>query len=239
MRIEKLHPWNVTPAEAVKIQKDLKERVSLIDDFNKIELVDGVDVKYKKGSAKATAAAVVLSFPGLEVLETQVVEGEVSFPYVPGLFSFREIPLLIPALEKLKTTPHVMLVDGQGIAHPQRMGLAAHLGILMDIPTIGCAKSRLLGTHEEPVKEKGAYAYLYDKAEVIGAVLRTRTNISPVYVSIGHKISLPTAVELVLMCTTKFRIPEPLRTAHIASGGQGGRFLKKLPPLDPPAKTFD
>jgi len=223
MRIEKLHPWNVTPAEAVKIQKDLKERVSLIDDFNKIELVGGVDVKYKKGSAKATAAAVVLSFPGLEVLETQVVEGEVSFPYVPGLFSFREIPLLIPALEKLKTTPHVMLVDGQGIAHPQRMGLAAHLGILMNIPTIGCAKSRLLGTHEEPVKEKGAYAYLYDKAEVIGAVLRTRTNISLVYVSIGHKISLPTAVELVLMCTTKFRIPEPLRTAHQMSRSVNSR----------------
>jgi deoxyribonuclease V len=172
----------------------------------------------------------------LEVLETRVVEGEVSFPYVPGLFSFREIPLLIPALEKLKTTPNVMLVDGQGTAHPQRMGLAAHLGILMDIPTIGCAKSRLIGTHEEPSKEKGAYTYLYDKAEVIGVVLRTRTNISPVYVSIGHKISLPTTVELVLKCTTKFRIPEPLRTAHIAC--QGDSFRENRPP-EPPAKAFD
>jgi deoxyribonuclease V len=228
MRIEKLHPWNVTPAEAAKIQNDLKERISPADDFDKIEQVGGVDVTYKKGSSKATAAAVVLSFPGLAVLETRVVEGEVSFPYVPGLFSFREIPLLIPALEKLKTTPQVMLVDGQGIAHPQRMGLAAHLGILMDIPTIGCAKSRLLGTHEEPSKEKGACSYLYDKAEVIGAVVRTRTNISPVYVSIGHKISLLTAVELVLKCITKFRIPEPLRTAHIASGGQGPHGMGDL-----------
>lgn len=219
MRIEKLHTWNVSPAEAAKIQKELKEQVSLIDDFDKIERVGGVDVKYKKSSSKATAAVVVLNFPGLEVLETRVVEGEVSFPYVPGLFSFREIPLLILALEKLKTPPHVMLVDGQGIAHPQRMGLAAHLGILMDIPTIGCAKSRLLGTHEEPSKEKGAYTYLYDKTEVIGAVVRTRTNISPVYVSTGHKISLHTAVEFVLKCTTKFRIPEPLRAAHIACQG--------------------
>jgi deoxyribonuclease V len=216
MRIEKLHPWNVTPAEAAKIQKELKDRVSHVDGFDKIERVGGVDVSYKKGTDKATAAAVVLSFPGLEVLETRVMEGEVSFPYVPGLFSFREIPLLIPALEKLKTPPHLMLVDGQGIAHPQRMGLATHLGILMNIPTIGCAKSRLLGTHEEPSKEKGAYTYLYDKAEVIGAVVRTRTNISPVYVSPGHKISLHTAVEFVLKCTTKFRIPEPLRTAHTA-----------------------
>jgi len=221
MRIEKLHPWNVTPVEAAKIQKDLKKQVSLIDDFNKIERVGGVDVNYKKGSGKATAAAVVLSFPGLEVWETQVVEGEVSFPYVPGLFSFREIPLLIPALEKLKTTPQVMLVDGQGIAHPQRMGLAVHLGILMNIPTIGCAKSRLLGTHENPSKKKGAFTNLYDQGEIIGAVVRTRTDISPVYVSIGHKISLPTALEIVLKCTTKFRIPEPLRAAHIASGGSG------------------
>ena len=214
MRIEKLHPWNVTTTEAAKIQMGLKERISQVDDFDKIEQVGSVDVNYKKGMAKATAAAVVLSFPGLEVLETRVVEGEISFPYVPGLFSFREIPLLIPALEKLKTTPSVMLVDGQGIAHPQRMGLAAHLGILMDIPTIGCAKSPLLGTHEEPSIEKGAYTYLYDQTEVIGAVVRTRTNISPVYISIGHKISLHTAVEVTLKCTPKFRIPEPLRTAH-------------------------
>ena len=225
MRIKKLHPWNVTPAEAAKIRIDLEERISQVEVFDKIERVGGVDVSYKKGSGKATAAAVVLSFPALAVLETRVVEGEVSFPYMSGLFSFREIPLLIPALEKLTTTPQVMLVEGQGIAHPQRMGLAAHLGILMDIPTIGCAKSRLIGTHEKPSKEKGAYTYLYDQDEVIGAVVRTRTDISPVYVSIGHKISLHTAVEFVLKCTTKFRIPEPLRAAHIASGGQGGRFF--------------
>jgi deoxyribonuclease V len=223
MKIERLHPWNVTPAEAVEIQMGLKEQISPVDDFDKIEQVGGVDVTYKKGSSKAAAAAVVLSFPGLAVLETRVVEGEVSFPYVPGLFSFREIPLLIPALEKLKTIPQVILVDGQGIAHPQRMGLAAHLGILLDIPTIGCAKSRFIGTHEEPSKEKGACSYLYDHDEVIGAVVRTRTNISPVYVSIGHKISLSTAVELALKSTTKFRIPEPLRAAHQMSRSVNSR----------------
>jgi deoxyribonuclease V len=238
MRIKRFHTWNVTPAEAAQIQKDLKEEVSLVDDFDKIERVGGVDVKYKKGFSKATAAAVVLSFPGLEVLEVQVVEGEVSFPYVPGLFSFREIPLLIPVLEKLKTTPHLMLVDGQGIAHPQRMGLAAHLGILLNIPTIGCAKSRLIGTYEEPSKEKGAFTYLYDQGKVIGAVVRTRTNISPVYVSTGHRISLSTAVELLLKCTTKFRIPEPLRSAHIASGSQADDAWRMALCAHPPAKAF-
>ncbi|UCH92243.1 MAG: deoxyribonuclease V [Candidatus Aminicenantes bacterium] len=217
MKVKRLHPWNAAPAEAVKIQEKLKERVSLDDAFDHIESIQriaGVDVNYKKDTDKATAAVVVLSFPGLALLDSQVVEGEVSFPYVPGLFSFREIPLLIPALEQLTTLPHLVIVDGQGIAHPQRLGIASHLGILTDIPTIGCAKSRLIGTYNEPAKEKGAHTYLYDKGEIIGAVVRTRTNVSPVYVSGGHKISLQTAVQVVLHCATKFRLPEPLRAAH-------------------------
>jgi deoxyribonuclease V len=217
MRIRELHPWNVSNSEALEIQNKLRKQVSNVDDFGKILRIGGVDVSYKKNTAKAAAAVVVLSFPGLSILEIQVVEDEVVFPYIPGLFSFREIPLLIPALEKLKTPPHLMLIDGQGIAHPQRMGMASHLGIIMDIPTIGCAKSRLIGNHEIPKKEKGSYSYLYDKDEVIGAALRTRTNKSPVYVSIGHKISLSRALNVVLRCTTKFRIPEPLRVAHITT----------------------
>lgn len=214
MRIRRLHPWKVTPAEAAKIQDDLKERISLIDNFNKIDYIGGVDVKYEKKTDKAVAAVAVLSFPGLEVMDAETVAGKVPVPYIPGLFSFREIPLLIPALEKLNTHTHLILVDGQGVAHPKRMGLATHLGILLDIPTIGCAKSRLIGTHNELPQKQGAFAYLYDKTEIIGAVVRTRANVAPVYVSSGHKISLTTAINYVLKCTTKFRIPEPLREAH-------------------------
>jgi deoxyribonuclease V len=217
MKIKNLHPWKVTPAEAVEIQWSLKERVSLTDDFQGagfIDTVAGVDVCYRKDSNRAVAAAVVLSFPGLEILDSAAVEGEVGFPYIPGLFSFREIPLLIPALEKLKVEPHLVIVDGQGIAHPQRFGLASHLGVLTGIPCIGCAGSRLIGTHKEPSAVRGAFSYLYDKGEVIGAVVRTRTKVSPVYVSCGFKISLETAVDYVLKCCTGFRMPEPLRSAH-------------------------
>lgn len=217
MKIKNLHPWKVTPDEAVELQRFLRERVSLTDDFQGAGVIDtvaGVDVCYRKDSNRAVAAAVVLSFPGLEILDSAAAEGEVGFPYIPGLFSFREIPLLIPALEKLKVEPHLVMADGQGIAHPQRFGLASHLGVLTGIPTIGCARSRLIGTHKEPSAVKGAFAYLFDKGEVIGAVVRTRAHVSPVYVSCGFKISLETAVDYVLKCCSGFRLPEPLRCAH-------------------------
>jgi deoxyribonuclease V len=217
MKIKKLHPWKVMPDEALEIQRFLKERVSLTDDFpgaGFIETVAGVDVCYKKDSNRAVAAAVVLSFPELEILDSAVVEGEVGFPYIPGLFSFREIPLLIPALEKLKVEPCLVMADGQGIAHPQRFGLASHLGVLTGIPTVGCARSRLIGIHKEPSAVKGAFAYLYDKGEAVGAVVRTRAHVSPLYVSCGYGISLETAVDYVLKCCIKFRLPEPLRSAH-------------------------
>ncbi len=219
MKIKRLHPWNVTPSEAREIQKKIVELVSTFNDFTKIERVAGVDVGYKNNRARA--AIVVFGYPELERLDYAVLEGEIGFPYVPGLLSFREIPHLLQVLEKLKTYPDLVIADGQGIAHPLRLGVASHLGILTGIPTIGCAKSRLIGTHQEPGEEKGSFTYLYDNDDIIGAVVRTRAKVSPVYVSCGHKISLETAVEYVLTCTTKFRLPEPIRAAHQMTRGQG------------------
>lgn len=214
VKIKTLHPWNVTPLEAVEIQRSMRELVSTIEDFDKIERVAGVDVNFNYKQNRARAAVVVLGLPGMNGIEEAAAEGEISFPYIPGLFAFREIPLLVPALEKLKTQPHLVIVNGQGMAHPERVGLASHLGVLTDTPTIGCARSRFIGTHEPPPKEKGAFTYLYDNEEVIGAVVRTRTNAAPLYVSIGHRVSLSRAVEYVLKCTRQFRLPEPLRAAH-------------------------
>lgn len=217
MKIKRLHPWNVTPSEAREIQKRIAEAVSTADDFTKIERVAGVDVGYKNNRARA--AIVVFGYPELDILDYEVLEGEIGFPYVPGLLSFREIPHLLQVLEKLKTDPDLVIADGQGIAHPLRLGVASHLGILAGIPTIGCAKSRLIGTYQEPGEEKGSFTYLYDNDNIIGAVVRTRAKVSPVYVSCGHKISLETAVEYVLTCTTKFRLPEPIRAAHRMTRG--------------------
>lgn len=217
MKIKRLHPWNVTPYEAAAIQKKLADLVSTTNNFTKIKRVAGVDVGYKNNRARA--AVVVFSFPDLDILDYEVSEGKIGFPYVPGLLSFREIPHLLQVLEKLKTQPHLVIADGQGIAHPLRLGVASHLGILTGIPTIGCAKSRLMGTHQEPGEEKGSFTYLYDNHEIIGAVVRTRAKVSPVYLSCGHKISLETAVEYLLKCTGKYRLPEPIRYAHRMTRG--------------------
>lgn len=214
MKIKTFHPWDVTPSEAVEIQRSLRELVSTIDDFDQIDRVAGVDVNFNYKQNRARAAVVVLDFPGMNEIDAAAAECDISCPYIPGLFAFREIPLLVPALEKLKTQPHLVIVNGQGMAHPERVGLASHLGVLTETPTIGCARSRFIGTHQIPSKEKGAFTYLYDNDEIIGAVVRTRTNVAPLYVSIGHRISLSRAVEYVLKCTRQFRLPEPLRAAH-------------------------
>jgi len=161
----------------------------------------------------------VFGYPELDIVDYEVVEGAIGFPYVPGLLSFREIPPLLQVVEKLKTHPDLVIADGQGIAHPLRLGVASHLGILTGIPTIGCAKSRLIGTYRDPGEEKGSFTSLYDNDEIIGAVVRTRAKVSPVYVSCGHKISLKSAVEYILTCTTKFRLPEPIRSAHRMTRG--------------------
>jgi deoxyribonuclease V len=223
VKTKRLHPWNVTPAEAREIQKKIAEAVSTVDDFTNIKRVAGVDVGYKNNRARA--AIVVFGYPELEILDYEVSEGAIGFPYVPGLLSFREIPPLLQVVEKLRTHPDLVIADGQGIAHPLRLGVASHLGVLTGIPTIGCAKSRLIGTYQEPGEEKGSSTFLYDNDEIIGAVVRTRSKVSPVYVSCGHKISLESAVEYILSCTTKFRLPEPIRSAHRMTLGQRLTFL--------------
>jgi deoxyribonuclease V len=163
---------------------------------------------------------VVLEYPELGLVETKVVSGKLDFPYIPGLLSFREAPLTLVACERLSVTPDLILVDGQGIAHPRRLGFASHLGLFLDMPTIGCAKSRLCGSHEEPGNEPGNYTEVVDEGETIGVALRTKAGVKPVYVSIGHKVDLQTAIYWVLECCCGYRLPEPTRLAHLAATGR-------------------
>ncbi len=219
MKIERLHSWEVSIAEAVELQQKLAGQVSRTGEVKTPRFIAGVDISAAKSCGTATAAVVVLTYPGLAVIEAKVVRGEVTFPYVPGLLSFREAPLTLAACEQLTVTPDLFLVDGQGIAHPRRMGIASHLGLFLGTPTIGCAKSRLCGEHEEPGAEAGSYAEVIDLGEVIGVALRTRRGVKPIYVSIGHKIDLKAAICWVLECCRGFRVPEPTRLAHLAAGG--------------------
>lgn len=179
--------------------------------------VTGIDASYHGGLARA--AVVTLSFPQLEVVEYATATRPVDFPYMPGLLTFREGPAVIEALEKLAETPKLLLFDGQGVAHPRRLGLASHIGLVVDMPAIGCAKSRLWGEYDEPGLERGDFTLLFDRQEIIGAVVRTRAGVRPVFVSIGHRIDLPTSMDYVLKCCRGYRLPEPLRRAHRVAGG--------------------
>lgn len=191
--------------------------------------IAGVDISVKRELGIATGAVVVLKYPELELVETKIVNGELDFPYVPGLLSFRESPLTLAACERLTITPDLILVDGQGIAHPRRMGLASHLGLFLDIPTVGCAKSLLCGSYEAPGTEPGSYTEVVDSGEVIAAALRTRQGVKPVYVSIGHKVDLQTAIQWVLNCCRGYRLPEPTRLAHLAAGGNLPEKIDAVP----------
>ena len=222
MKYRALHSWDVTSEEARQFQNELRSQVVQTDRFGKINTVAGVDIGLKKDIA--LASVVVLSFPELQVVDSVVTESPVRFPYIPGLLSFREIPPLLTAFAELQTEPDLVIVDGQGIAHPRRFGLASHLGLILDKPTIGCAKSRLWGRYEEPDAEQGAYTYLTDKEEVIGAAVRTRANVRVVYVSIGHRISLDSARTWVLACCRGYRLPETTRYAHNAASGNPPRI---------------
>jgi deoxyribonuclease V len=223
-----VHPWNVSPAEAVEIQRQLRHRV-LIEPVNcRLETVAGVDVSVKQGRARA--AVVLHSYPALVPLGATQADMPVSFPYVPGLLAFREGPVVLAALEQLEVQPDVLMFDAQGFAHPRRMGLATHLGVLLDMPAVGCAKSRLCGAHGLLGEQKGSWTPLVDEGEVIGAVVRTRTGVSPVFVSVGHRMDLETAVSLVLGCATRYRLPEPTRWAHRVAGG-GSLPPTRRPPL--------
>jgi len=217
--VETLHSWQVSPAQALDIQQRLAAQVSRISEVTTPRFVAGVDISVNKALGMATGAVVVLNYPELRLVETKVVNGKLDFPYIPGLLSFRESPLTLAACQRLTVTPDLILVDGQGIAHPRRMGLASHLGLFLNTPTIGCAKSLLCGGHEEPGEKPGSYAEVIDRGEIIGAALRTRLGVKPIYVSIGHKVDLQTAIYWVLDCCRGYRLPEPTRLAHLAAGG--------------------
>jgi len=213
------HRWDVSPQEAVAIQERLRGAVITTDDLGDVRYVAGVDIGFVENNTVTRAAVAVLSFPELLLLDQSIALTPTTFPYVPGLLSFREAPAALIALERLAIRPDLLLIDGQGWAHPRRMGLACHLGLLSHIPAIGVAKSRLVGTHDPPPESRGSQALLLHKGEVIGVVLRTRTHVKPIYVSTGHRVSLETAVAYTMACTPKYRLPETTRQAHrLASG---------------------
>lgn len=213
------HAWPRTVSAARALQERLRGRVITTDKLGRVRFVAGIDVGFEKAGAITRAAVVVLTFPGLEPHEQAIARRPTRFPYVPGYLSFREAPAALAALAKLRTRPDLLLCDGQGLAHPRRFGLACHLGVLTGLPSIGVAKSLLLGKHGKLGEERGAWAELEDKNEIVGAALRTRAGVRPVYVSIGHRVSLATAIDYVLRCTPRYRLPETTRLAHrLASG---------------------
>jgi deoxyribonuclease V len=221
MEIHEPHAWDVTPKEAAAIQRELRDRVSLVDSISpdEIRVVAGVDNSYRRNAKRTIAYAVViaLDIATMEVIERSFAAREIAFPYVPGLLSFREAPAILDAFRGLSAVPDVVLFDGQGIAHPRRFGLAAHVGVILDLPSVGCAKSKLVGDYDEPERVFGARSPLVHRDEVVGAALRTRPGHAPLFVSPGHRLTVPTAVEIVLRCCRDNRfMPEPTRLAHEA-----------------------
>ena len=223
MQIKKLHSWNLSYSQAAELQKRLACKVQFRPLKKPPKLIAGLDCAFSKNGKKIIACAIVLKIhksrttshaSRFELIETKSAVRKVTFPYIPGLLSFREAPVCIAAVEKLENQPDIFLIDGQGIAHPRRLGLAAHLGLFFNKPTIGCAKSRLTGTFKNPPLEKGTYRPLMDKDETIGAVVRTRTNVKPLFISVGYKCKLEDAIKWTLKCSVKYRLPEPTRLAH-------------------------
>lgn len=210
-----LHSWNLTPKEAIALQRELAGRVDATRPLGPCRYVGGMDLSYDKLSPISFAAVVVLDARTMAVVEVQGATGLSPFPYVPGLLSFREAPLLLEAWGRLRCRPDVVLIDGQGLAHPRRFGIACHLGLWLDVPTVGCAKSLLIGTYREPGRKRGCSTRLLDGDETIGRVVRTKDGTKPVFVSSGHGVRLEDAVRLVLRCGRGYRIPEPTRQAHL------------------------
>jgi deoxyribonuclease V len=213
------HPWKVTASEAIAIQHELRHHVVTENHLGPVKTVAGVDVGFPDAQT-ARAAAVVLHWPALKPLDYAVAQVPLEFPYVPGLLSFREVPAVLAALDRLRVWPDLFIFDAHGLAHPRRMGLASHAGLLLDWPSIGCAKSRLTGEYVEPGTERGAWSPLMDGDERIGAVVRTRARVKVVYVSSGHKVDLETAIRYVLDCAPRYRLPETTRYAHRVAGGE-------------------
>lgn len=214
LTLQHTHAWDLSTQQAIALQRELREHLILTDDFGEVRTVAGVDCGFEQEGRVTRAAAAVLDFPSLEPMAQAVARVPTSFPYVSGLLSFREIPAVLAALERLESLPDLILVDGQGYAHPRRFGIACHLGVLTGLPTIGVGKTRLTGTHAEPLPQRGGWVPLMDRGEIIGAVLRTREKTRPLYVSTGHRVSLESAVDWVMRCTARYRLPETTRGAH-------------------------
>ena len=218
MKISQFWKEPIDIKQIKELQIELATQISSTNQVVKPRFIAGSDISATDVNGIARAAVVVFKYPGLELIETQVIKGKITFPYIPGLLSFRELPLLVSAFNKLSNKPDLILVDGQGLAHPRRLGIASHLGLFLDIPTIGCAKSRLCGTHKLLTSNKpGSYTQLIDNDEVIGVVLRTKSKSKPLYISIGHKIDLPSSIHWVKKCLKGYRLPEPCRMAHLAA----------------------
>ena len=216
MRPTLQHAWDLSPEQAFALQNQWREYVIQTNDFSEIKTIAGVDVAYSKDETHLVGAVVVLDAQSLAIQTISYAEERVSFPYVPGLFSFRELPSLLAAFAKLEALPDLVVCDGQGIAHPRRFGLACHLGLMLDIPTLGCAKKRFIGEFSEPAAQRGASSDLIKDGEIVGKVLRTQAQIKPVFVSVGHRISLASACDWVLKLTPHYRLPETTRTADHA-----------------------
>ncbi len=226
MDYRSLHAWDVSPAEAIQIQHRLRPQLILDIGPSAVKTIAGIDVSFTRGAHQLYASIVVLDLTrplkkkngkpcfGFPAVETAIGSLEVDFPYIPGLLSFREIPVVLKAWEKLSIRPDCLICDGQGLAHPRRMGLASHLGLIVDLPSVGCGKTRLIGEERTPGRERGDRVALIDKDEVIGMILRTRLNVKPLYISQGHRMRLDTAVDMILSCQGPYRLPEPIRIAH-------------------------
>ena len=219
MRINNLHSWDVSYREAINIQQTLREKLILYDDGipDEIKTIAGADISYSRGSDLFFAAVVLFEFPSMEVIEETSFTERISFPYIPGLLSFREGPPLLKAFKKLRIVPDVAIFDGQGIAHPRGFGLASHMGLFLNIPTIGCAKTKLAGKYDEPGNEVGDYSDLILNDRIVGAVLRTKKNVKPVFISQGYRIGLQRAVDVILSSCAGYKLPEPVRKAHLTA----------------------
>jgi deoxyribonuclease V len=220
------HPWNVSYREALRIQERLRANISLTNVTRKVSSVAGADVSYSKKGGEAAAAIVVFSYPDLDLIDEAFVNGKISYPYIPGLLSFREAPLLLEAFQRLRRPPDVVLYDGQGIAHPRGFGLACHMGVLLDIPSIGCAKKKLVGDFGEVGLQTGSTTPLTIAGTIVGAVIRTRRGVKPVFVSPGHRVDVESSIQLVLGTCRGFRLPEPIRRAHFTVKGKWGNGVR-------------
>lgn len=227
-----LHAWNLTPEEAIALQRELAKRIIREDQLEPVQLVAGVDMAINENNGLARAAVVLLTYPDMEIVERHIYEEPIRMPYVPGLLSFREAPAVLSAFQQLKQRPQLVMVDGIGIAHPRRIGIASHLGLWLDLPTIGCGKSLLSGKYDKAAlsEEAGNWVPIIDKHETIGAAVRTRTRVNPMIISLGHRISLETSIRYVLACCKGYRLPEPTRQADKLSKDNEWQEPKKQEP---------